>query len=84
MVSKFEAPLLQLAEAAFVDTRGVRIVEDMRKKLAAAGFGVTVIGNGMTLRFSTSESKSLKCVSMTIIDITDDDVRDMDFMEDGQ
>lgn len=80
----YDAPLLPMAQAAFTDNRANRIVEDLRKKIAAAGIGITVIGNAMTLRFSTTESPSVKCVTMFVTDVTDDAVRDLTFLEDGQ
>lgn len=84
MSKKSEAPLMQMAEAAFIDNRANMIVETMRQKFAAAGMGVTVIGTNITVRFSTKESPSLKQVTMNITDIVDDAVRDENYLEDGQ
>lgn len=76
-----QPPPLQLCNAALTDSRGVQIVEKMRQRLAKE-FGVTVIGNSVTLRMG-SASQGLQIVSMIITDVTDDNVCD-ESMEEGQ
>ena len=56
----------QLAQLAFHDPRAGAIMEQMRKKLAE-GFGVTVVGPHLTLRWSDGKhhvQASFVCVNL--------------------
>ncbi len=66
-------PMRELGAQELVDPRGVAIMEMLRKKLAA-GFGVTVIGPYVTVRFY--DGKELIQVSMQVSSIIDSGERE--------
>jgi hypothetical protein len=75
----------ELADLQFADSRAERIMEELRIRLANAGFGVTVIGPHLTVRFGGGASKRLVCVSMQVTSITDSTQRErVEDEEDGQ
>jgi hypothetical protein len=73
---KESSNLLELGSLAFTDVRGERIVEQMRQRLAK-NFGVTVMGNWVTVRFSEGEGKNrpLLQVSMQIASVVSSDIK---------